>query len=116
MLRVTGFICLLKRGNRIAFGGEFLSHIAIITRRLHGWHDRRIVEFLVLIQLMSAGHTGSVEMPDVLDIRMYGGNYIALKDLLIEPVWNGYHSILVVRQEGHHLIASIAEGVWDLGL
>ena len=77
-LHVTHLERLFQRHERIAFGHQFLTHIAVIIRRCYRPHDRRVVEFLVLVQFVPSWYSSSMEVPDVWNIVAYGGNYIAL--------------------------------------
>src|SRR5579862_3565416 len=86
LLHVADFVRLLQARKRITLRGELLPDIAIVIGGGNRPHDGRVIEFLVLVQLMSSRHSGSVEMADMRNVGMYAGNYITLLDLHVIDV------------------------------
>jgi hypothetical protein len=71
----------LQPGEHISLRGELLAEVPVIWQVCYCTADSRIVELLLVVQVVAAGVTGRVEMPDVLDVVPDGPDNISL-DLL----------------------------------
>lgn len=59
---------LAKRGNEISGGRELVAHVEIVTGFADCARDGRVVDFLGIVQVAAARHTGRVEMTDMRDV------------------------------------------------
>src|SRR4051794_27004760 len=87
-LHVTDVIGLLQRSQPVfsVSRAELLPHIAVISCFRYRPHDCRIVEFLILVEVLATGHSCRVEMSEVRNISTYAGNYITLHDLHVVDI------------------------------
>src|SRR5215469_5732087 len=62
----------------IAGGYEFLGYVALISDLDESAHHRRIMNFLVLVQLAAARHSGRVDVPDEVAVLADAADHVAL--------------------------------------
>src|SRR4051812_13654210 len=91
VLRVTQLPCRPQPGDRIAFRHKLLSDKAGITGRRDRPHDRRIVELLLIVQLVSTRITSRVVMSKALVMLADRADNIALHDLHMVDVIEQLH-------------------------
>src|SRR4051794_31734776 len=61
---------LRQRHHRLALWNELLPHPTLVPRRHNRLHDRRIIQFLRLINFISTWHAARVVVPEVLMIPL----------------------------------------------
>ena len=109
----------LQRGNRVAFGPEFVAEVEIIAGTSNGATDAGVVEFLAIIQVATVGVAGGVEVADPFDVLADGADDIAFHDLHVVDVIEQFDPWAVDPLTDRHaprgMIALIA-GVIDLGV
>src|SRR5262249_23110058 len=80
-LHVTGLVCLLEGSDRVSFGNELVTEVTVVAGGDNSAADGRVIEFLLLVQIVAARHPGGVVVADVPAARPDRGDHITLHDL-----------------------------------
>ena len=83
---------MAKRIHRVAYWHKLLSQEACVTCCLNCSHNGGVVEFLRIVNFVSAGNTSRVIMPELDMMVLDGANDIAFHDLHVVNVVQEFYA------------------------
>ena len=85
-LHVAGFDGLNQGLHRVTGRSIFVGHVPVIVSFGNRSHNSRVVNLLVLVKLVTARDTGSMNVAYVFDVLTYCGNQVTFHNLHVVNV------------------------------